>query len=103
MKYRNLMNLKANSVDPDQTAQICQLIWIYTVRPHNKGVSMEESVCNLDMIYTVHVLSSPHVVSVRALLHPLKFVQPQNFNMHWAIFFLFINIDVNERERECRM
>jgi hypothetical protein len=37
----NLMNLKANCVDPDQMAQMCQLIWIYNVRPRNKDVSME--------------------------------------------------------------
>jgi hypothetical protein len=41
---RNNMNQKANSLDPDQTAWIFQLIWIYTVRPCNKGVSMEERV-----------------------------------------------------------
>jgi hypothetical protein len=39
----NLMNQKVNSLDPDQTP-ICWLIWIYTVRPCNKGVSMEERV-----------------------------------------------------------
>jgi hypothetical protein len=26
----NLMNLRANSLDPDQLAQMCRLIWIYT-------------------------------------------------------------------------
>jgi hypothetical protein len=33
--------LKANSVDPDQTALMCRLIWTYTVHPHSKGVSIE--------------------------------------------------------------
>jgi hypothetical protein len=35
------MNLKANSVNPNQMAQMGQLIWIKIVRPENKGVSME--------------------------------------------------------------
>jgi hypothetical protein len=37
----NLMNLKLNSVDPDQRALMCRLIWIYTVCQYNNGVSME--------------------------------------------------------------
>jgi hypothetical protein len=43
----NLINLNANSVDPDQMAWICWLIWIYTVRPSHKGVDMEEMVKKL--------------------------------------------------------
>jgi hypothetical protein len=35
------MNVKVNSVDPDQMAQMCQLIWIYAVGPRNKDVSIE--------------------------------------------------------------
>jgi hypothetical protein len=37
---KNLMNLKVNSADPDLTAFMCQLIWIYTVCPSIKGVYM---------------------------------------------------------------
>jgi hypothetical protein len=37
----NLINLKVNSVDYDQPARMCQLIWIYSVRPGNKLVSVE--------------------------------------------------------------
>ncbi len=40
----NLMNQKANSVDPDQMARMCRLIWINIVCPRNKGLSMEERV-----------------------------------------------------------
>jgi hypothetical protein len=36
----NQTNQSANSVDPVQTVRICRLIWIYTVRPHNKGIYM---------------------------------------------------------------
>jgi hypothetical protein len=42
----NLTNQKANSLDPDQTDGMCRLIWISTVRPRNKGVSMEEGLRN---------------------------------------------------------
>jgi hypothetical protein len=34
----NVINKKANIADPNQTSQMCQLIWIYTVCPHHKGV-----------------------------------------------------------------
>jgi hypothetical protein len=40
----NLINLKANSADPDQMPRMCRLIWIYTVRPCLKGMFMEERV-----------------------------------------------------------
>ncbi|WAR16807.1 hypothetical protein MAR_031401, partial [Mya arenaria] len=33
---------EVNTVDPDQTAQMCRLIWIYTGRPCDKSVSMEQ-------------------------------------------------------------
>jgi hypothetical protein len=35
------MNLKANSVDPDQMAQICWLIWIYTLLSCHKSSNYE--------------------------------------------------------------
>jgi hypothetical protein len=44
------INKKANSVDPDQAAWMCQLIWIYTVRPDHKGIYMEERVNLSDTI-----------------------------------------------------
>jgi hypothetical protein len=40
-KVNNLMTPQANSVDPDQMAEMCQQIWLYTVSLHKKVVSVE--------------------------------------------------------------
>jgi hypothetical protein len=66
------MNQKANSVDPDQTAQMCQLIWIYTgcflVRnnPMNQKANSVDAdqtaqMCQLIWIYTVHPWDNIHI------------------------------------------
>jgi hypothetical protein len=34
--YQVISDQEANSVDPDQTAQMCWLMWIYTIRTCDK-------------------------------------------------------------------
>jgi hypothetical protein len=44
---------KANTADLDQMAWMCQLIWIYTVCPHCKGVYVEKGLILLHFIFAV--------------------------------------------------